>query len=266
VTLDQRAVRTGRAWITRGICNRGAIVTDQASQPTVPNAEVWTCAECGVEVTGATAPKRSWLVRNRLRAAGEGAILTRCVSCGKTLCQSCAKRVLKGGWPLANRNSPCPQCGAKFGDGPILVPAAWAADYDRAGIGLEAAAYARTLKTWSKWIIFWSVLNGGGVLSTLLAGRQSDDALASQSPEALAVFFLAVSLVALVASIACLASRIPWAGFYVVFSLYLVLVGVMNVWEGNGFWRAAGIVQILLGLWCMRDAARYAEARHKSGR
>jgi len=192
-------------------------------------------------------------------------MLTRCLSCGKTLCQACAKKLVKGSWPLGNMHSPCPQCNAKFGDGPVLIPAAWAADYDRAGVGLEAAAYVRTLKNWSQWIIFWSLVNLGSTMLLLLAGGKSDDAAGPAAPPAFLALFLATSIIALTASIACLASRIPWPGFYLVFSLYLVFVGITNLWDGTGFWRGLGVVQILLGFWCMRDARRYAAARIKTG-
>jgi len=241
------------------------MMNSQPDQPAVPSSETWTCTECGAEVAGPTVPERRWLVGKKFRTTDGGTVLTRCASCGKTLCQGCTKKLVKGSWPVGNMLSPCPQCKARFGDGPVLIPAAWAADYDRAGIGLQAAAHVRTLKNWSQWVIFWSLVNLGSAILLLLAGDQSGDAAAPPVPQALLALLLATSIIALIASMVCLGSRIPWPGFYVIFSLYLVFLGIMNAWSGTGFWRTLGVVQILLGLWCMRDAKRYGAVRPKTG-
>ena len=127
---------------------------------------------------------------------------------------------------------------------------------------LPAIDYAKKLKGWAKWMVFWGPVNFILLGAIWAMVEFSGGSYQFKIPEVIIYISAACDIVAFIAGIACLAMRMPWPGFYVVFSLYLVFVGISNVFMGSGLaGLILGPIQIISGLWCIRDATRYSTAR-----
>jgi len=161
---------------------------------------------------------------------------------------------------------------------------------------LKLNIYIKKLKNWAKWIIFWSIINSA-LFALVWAQIKSSLNITSLNIASLRltlhqlflyityalkgetflftlpfsgkeIFFLIsfpIDIVAGIAGILCLSSKSPWHGFYVVFSLYLISVGIFNFSYGSvgEFARLLGILQIGAGLWSISYVRKYYCIRSK---
>ena len=221
--------------------------------------ETWKCNHCGTELIGTRVPRRSALPKKKGASSVDYDMQSKCPRCGNILCGKCID-LQKPNERVPTGEVICPECGSKFGDGAVLVPAQWAESIDKAGIGIEATGYAKDLRNWAGWLIFWTVVNFFATASLLAEGEDAPGGGVGM-PEPLAYLSLLVAAVVFISAIACLASRVPWHGFYMVFSIYLIMIGVSNLFGSLSFWTGLGIFQIILGIKLIGDATKYSTSR-----
>jgi DNA-directed RNA polymerase subunit RPC12/RpoP len=220
--------------------------------------ETWKCSQCGSQLIGTRVSRRSALAGKKFPVGTRDYIQSKCARCGNTMCGLCLD-LQKPNAHTPDHEVLCPECGAKFGDGPVLMPEQVAARYDTEGIGVEATGYVKDLRSWAGWLIFWSIVNFFGMAS-LMSEAASSPEVELGVPDALVVLSLFGDVIVFFSAVICLASRVPWAGFYVIFSLYLISIGVLNLFA-KGFWTFLGIVQIIIGLAVIGKGSSYSASR-----
>lgn len=172
---------------------------------------------------------------------------------------------------MPDREALCPDCGKAFGDGPILSPAGSApyapgSPEEEATRGAGGFDYVKDLHSWAGWLIFWSIINTG----SLFVGGGVEEELPELTASEMAIgfgvgcFLVAIGLLVLVSAIVCLATNPPWPGFYIIFGVYLITIGLLNL-TGGGCWTALGIFQLLIAIGTFINYGRYLKV-HKSMR
>ncbi|MBE7461978.1 MAG: PEGA domain-containing protein [Planctomycetes bacterium] len=94
-----------------------------APEPTASPSAATTCSRCGVSISGtklALDPAADALAPDADAVHGRG-----CVSCGILYCRSCLKQQVAWNVRNGHRESPCPKCGKRFGDGVAIADPAW---------------------------------------------------------------------------------------------------------------------------------------------
>jgi hypothetical protein len=225
--------------------------------------ETWQCNQCGTQLIGVRLPERRLLPRRKPGASIGYDIQSKCPGCGTVLCGRCME-FQKTNPIVPDSEVRCPECGRKFGAGPILVPQSWAEEHDTAGVGLHAMSYVKDLKTWGKWLVFWTVINFLGWAAMIAAPEAGEESM-SALPGFLIMVALIFDVAVFVAAVACLASRTPWSGYYILFAVYLLMIGIFNVFSGGGFWVGLGVVQIICAITVMGKASKYSMARTDIG-
>ncbi len=232
-----------------------------------PTDEIWKCSQCARELSGRSMPRRSLIARD-LSSTGQ-AMHSKCARCGYVMCAPCLE-MQKPDDRLPDREALCPDCGSPFGDGPILVPSA-ESTYSatpgqttyappppaRAVAAAKEFDHVKNLRTWAGWLIFWTIINTG---SLFVGGGGEDMPELSDGEMAIAFgagcFLVSIGLLVLASAIACLVTRPPWPGFYIIFGVYLVIVALLNL-LGGGFWMGLGVVQLIISVSLFRNYGRY---------
>jgi len=220
--------------------------------------ETWKCNQCGTQLIGVRVPRRSALPKKRGGLSVDYDIQSKCPKCGNVLCGKCIE-FQKPNEKFPSSEVLCPECGTKFDDGAVLVPTQWAENIDKAGIGLEATSYVKDLRNWAGWLVFWTIVNFFGTVALLSGGPDSEVGVGM--PEPLAYLSLFVDIMVFISAIACLASRVPWHGFYIVFSIYLIMIGISNLIGPASFWTGLGIFQIILAVKLIGNSSKYSTSR-----
>ena len=227
---------------------------DDTAQP-FGYEENWTCSQCGIELRGVPVDKRSYIRGKEFKPASMAYVQSKCVGCGKIICGQCIDLLKPKGYVLP-KDVQCPDCGLKIGDGPALVPEPLAERFDTQGIGVEATTYVKDLKSQSVWIIIWSIVNFfGGLLLLSDAGDMPE--LAIGMPLFLMYILLGMSVLAFISAVTVLVSAVPWHGFYSVYGIYMIVIGISNAMT-PGFWRFLGIAQVFIGIGLILRGAKYS--------
>jgi hypothetical protein len=168
---------------------------------------------------------------------------------------------------MPDRDALCPDCGKTFGDGPILLPAGHtsyiAPSPAEQAASVEAGTfdYVKDLRSWAGWLIFWTVINTGG----MFFGGGGEEELPELSAGEMAVAtalgcaLIGVGILVFISAIVCLATRPPWPGFYIIFGIYLISIGLLNL-TGGGFWSGLGIFQLVISITLFVRYAKYLNA------
>ena len=226
---------------------------------------VWKCALCGRETTGKRASRRSSVLPFNISTPGSENIQSQCANCGYTMCSQCLE-LQKPGELMPDRETLCPGCGKSFGDGPILLhlshPDYMKISHKEVGPRVEEATfnYVRDLKTWAWWLLFWSVINTGILVWGLMQDASNLGPGEFLVPTGLGCLIIIIDLSVFVSAIVCLTRRLPWAGFYIIFAVYLTEIGLFNLTAG-GIWFAVGVFQLGIAISLCVNWFKYRRAR-----
>ncbi len=240
----------------------------QGATAPAPGNTKWQCSQCGREITGRRSSKRSQVFPYNASIPGGDAVQSQCAACGYTMCSQCLE-FQKPSEMMPDREALCPGCGKPFGDGPVLVgeahPSYGNVAHRDQGVSVEAATfnYINDLHNWAVWILIWSVINTGSEIYFLHEEAQGLAPGEFLVPSGLGCVIMFIDFAVFISSIICLVKRPPWPGFYFVFGIYLIEIGLMNMSAGD-FWFAVGIFQIGIAVTLFINFGKYRAAHRRA--
>jgi hypothetical protein len=155
-----------------------------------------------------------------------------------------------------------PNAGGISADGPTLVTE-WHTEYEQAARPAQGAIdgkgkhnYVKDLKGWAFAILVWSVINTYFLFQPVEGDIEPIEEGAMVIYNGIICITVGLNAIMFIGGLVCLLVQRPWPGFYILFGLYLLSVGLLNM-TGGGFWLFMGIFQIGLSISLFINFSKY---------